>query len=72
MDKNKLLDKEEYKKLLQQAGINLSDEEIYALMQEADTNGDGFVDFNEFQSHFYTILRLIRRNKALYTIIDMA
>jgi len=72
VDKNKLLDKDEYKKLLTQAGIDLSDEEIYALMKEADTNGDGFVDFNEFQSHFYTILRLIRRNKALYTIIDMA
>jgi len=72
MDKNKLLDKNEYKKLLTQSGVNLSDEEIYALMQEADKNRDGFIDFDEFQNHFFNILRLIRRSKAYYSIIEIA
>ncbi len=55
-----------------QAGINLSDEEIYALMQEGDKNQDGFIDFNEFQPHFFGILRLIRRSRALYALSEIA
>ena len=66
------MDKVEYKKFLNRSGINLSDEEIYAMMQEADKNHDGFVDFNEFQAHFYNVLKLIRRSKALYEISQIA
>jgi len=29
-------------------GENLSNEELDAMIQEADTNGDGQVDYNEF------------------------
>jgi len=72
LDKNKLLDKVEYKKLLTQAGVSLSDEEIYAMMQEADKNHDGFLDFNEFQSHFFNVLKLIRRSRALYALTEIA
>ena len=54
-----------------QAGINLTPEEIEAMMQEADKNQDGYVDFNEFQNHFYHVLKLIRRNKALYTLSEI-
>lgn len=66
------MDKKEYKKLMKQAGINLTDDEVDALMEEADRNKDGFVDFNEFQGHFYNILKLIRRSKALYAISELS
>jgi len=46
----------------------LSEEEIYAMMEEADVNGDGVIDHSEFEGHFFKILRMIRRNLALSDI----
>jgi len=72
VDKDKLLDRNEYRKLLKKAEINLNDDEFEVMMQEADVNKDGFLDFTEFQGHFFNVLKLIRRSKALYAISELA
>jgi len=66
------LDRNEYHKLLNKIDLKLSGEEIDALMEEADKNKDGFIDYQEFKDHFYEILRMIRRNLALHNIEQIA
>jgi calmodulin len=47
-DGNGFLDKEELKNAFKDFKGGLTDEEVDALMVEADTNGDGKVSFEEF------------------------
>ncbi|MEY3220204.1 MAG: hypothetical protein RIT27_1561 [Pseudomonadota bacterium] len=47
-DNNGFLDKDELKGAFAPFKGGLTDEEIHALMVEADTNGDGQISFEEF------------------------
>ena len=35
---------------MKRLGLKLSDGQIYAMMEEADVNGDGVIDYKEFMS----------------------
>jgi len=42
------ISKQELKEVMKNLGENLSDQEITEMIREADDNGDGEVDFEEF------------------------
>lgn len=46
MDGNGYIDKYELKYVFRRLGLTLSDDDIKAMFQEADTNNDGFIDFS--------------------------
>jgi len=48
MDGNGYIDKHELRFVMRRLGENLSDEDIKAMFKEADLNGDGLIDFEEF------------------------
>ncbi|XP_060564297.1 uncharacterized protein LOC132723569 isoform X4 [Ruditapes philippinarum] len=48
MDGNGFIDKHELKYVMRRLGENLSDEDLKAMFSEADLNGDGLIDFDEF------------------------
>lgn len=48
MDGNGYIDKHELKCVMGRLGEHLSDEDIKAMFNEADLNGDGLIDFEEF------------------------
>jgi len=47
-DGNGFIDASELKKTMRELGQNLTDDEIESMMKEADTNGDGKIDYQEF------------------------
>ena len=47
-DSNGTIDREELRDVMQQLGEKLSEEEIEEMIQDADQNGDGVIDYNEF------------------------
>lgn len=48
-DGNGTISKSELKRVMDMLGEKLSDAQIDEMMREADTNGDGEIDFNEFR-----------------------
>ena len=38
----------EFKKTMKEIGLKLSDDQVYAMMEKADVNGDGEIDYKEF------------------------
>ena len=46
---------EELAKGLTNSGEKLSEEEVQDLLHEADTNGDGKIDYEEFVKHILSI-----------------
>ena len=48
LDGNGLITKEELRKGLDKLGERMSEQEIEALMEEADIDGDGNIDYAEF------------------------
>ena len=48
IDRGGTLTRKEIKILIRNSGLGLSDKEITAWINKADTNGDGEIDFNEF------------------------
>lgn len=48
MDGNGYIDKHELKYVMRRLGENLSDEDLKAMFNEADINGDGLIDYEEF------------------------
>ncbi|XP_066930098.1 uncharacterized protein [Clytia hemisphaerica] len=47
-DQNGFIDKEELKLVMASLGEQLTDDEIQEMMAEADLDGDGTIDYNEF------------------------
>ena len=47
-DGNGLIDRSELKLVMQELGEKLSEEDIDEMIEEADTNNDGFIDYDEF------------------------
>ena len=47
-DGNGLIDRNELKLVMQELGEKLSEEDIDEMIEEADTNNDGFIDYEEF------------------------
>ena len=47
-DGNGTIDREELRDVMQQLGEKLSEEDIEEMIQDADQNGDGLIDYNEF------------------------
>ncbi|XP_052764486.1 neo-calmodulin-like isoform X3 [Mya arenaria] len=48
MDGNGFIDKHELKCVMRRLGETLSDDDLKAMFSEADLNGDGLIDFEEF------------------------
>ena len=46
MDGNGYIDKHELKYVMRRLGENLSDEDLKAMFNEADLNGDGLIDYD--------------------------
>ena len=70
-DKNMKLDKTEYVEMLKGSQLKMTDEEIYALMEAADKNRDGFISLKEFRNHFYDILKLMRKQMAFMRLANV-
>jgi Ca2+-binding EF-hand superfamily protein len=49
-DRSGFIDRKELKKLMKKLGQALSDEELDAMMEEVDANGDGEISFDEFKA----------------------
>ena len=47
-DGNGTIDREELRDVMQQLGEKLSEEDIEEMIQDADQNGDGVIDYKEF------------------------
>ena len=50
-DGNGLIDRDELQQVMRQLGEKLSDDEIEEMIQEADKNGDGMIDYKEFVAY---------------------
>ena len=48
-DGNGYIDREELKDIMKQLGNNFTDQQISKMMEEADTDKDGKIDFGEFK-----------------------
>lgn len=59
------MDKNEYKKCLKQSRLKMSEEEVEYSWQTARKNKDGLIELEEFNTHFYGMLRHMRINVAL-------
>jgi Ca2+-binding EF-hand superfamily protein len=58
---------------LKNNNVNLSEPEIITLALNADINGDGRIDYEEFMKHFQDCLKLIRLQNTLqdaYTLYN--
>ena len=49
-DGNGLISREELRKVMKNIGENLSEQDLTDMIEEADKNGDGMIDFEEFSS----------------------
>lgn len=49
VDGNGLIDREELRKVMASLNESLSEEELDAMIKEADINGDGQISFDEFK-----------------------
>lgn len=49
VDGNGLIDREELRKVMSSLNESLSEEELDAMIKEADINGDGQISFDEFK-----------------------
>lgn len=49
VDGNGLIDREELRKVMSSLNESLSEEELDAMIKEADINGDGLISFEEFK-----------------------
>lgn len=49
VDGNGLIDREELRKVMSSLNESLSEEELDAMIKEADINGDGQISFEEFK-----------------------
>ena len=47
-DNNGFIDAEELKAIMVALGEQVSDEEVQGMIQEADSDGDGMIDYDEF------------------------
>lgn len=54
IDGDGLIDAHELRQTMANLGENLSDEDVRAMIKEADKNGDGKVDYDEFVHMIYT------------------
>ncbi|CAL1537420.1 unnamed protein product [Lymnaea stagnalis] len=50
-DKNGYIDAHEFKSFMTTLGDKMTDEEVMDMMKDADTNGDGQIDYLEFCAH---------------------
>ena len=50
-DGNGMIDRDELKVVMKQLGEKLSEEDIEEMIQAADKNGDGMIDYQEFISY---------------------
>lgn len=70
MDGNGYIDKHELKYVMRRLGENLSDDDLKAMFNEADLNGDGYIDFegelNEGEDTSETVEILEILNKIMY------
>jgi len=62
IDGSGYLDIEEFRSLLQRAGLGLSEPELNAVMAEVDLNGDGLISWSEFIPTAYEILIDVARD----------
>jgi calmodulin len=50
VDGNGLIDRDELRKVMSSLNETLSEEELDAMIKEADANGDGQISFEEFKT----------------------
>ena len=63
-DGNGVLDKKEFKKLLQGCELGLSASDIKVLYTQADVNDDGCVEYREFIPACVDLIRVLRAQEA--------
>eukprot|EP01022_Parablepharisma_sp_SALTPOND_P028556 TRINITY_DN71144_c0_g1_i1.p2 TRINITY_DN71144_c0_g1~~TRINITY_DN71144_c0_g1_i1.p2 ORF type:complete len:530 (-),score=78.66 TRINITY_DN71144_c0_g1_i1:2633-4222(-) len=64
-NRNGYLELSEYTKCLKDAGIKLSDPELVTLALFADTNGNNKIDYEEFNKHFPSLLKIVKMHQIL-------
>ena len=64
-NRNGYLELSEYTKCLKDAGIKLNDPELVTLALFADTNGDNKIDYEEFNKHFPSLLKIVKMHQIL-------
>ncbi len=64
-NRNGYLELSEYTKCLKDSGIKLCDPELVTLALFADTNGDNKIDYEEFNKHFPSLLRIVKMHQIL-------
>lgn len=50
--------------------LNLTQEEVITLSLQADINGDGRIDYEEFMKHFKELVYLLKVHKGLQDMYD--
>ena len=67
---NGTLDFSEYTLCLQESGLNFTRSEIISMTLNADINGDGEIDFQEFVKHFTDMLNMMSFDRQLQYLYD--
>jgi Ca2+-binding EF-hand superfamily protein len=65
INRNDYLELSEYVKCLKDSGIKLSDPELVTLGLFADTSGNNKIDYEEFNKHFPSLLKIVKMHKIL-------